>query len=47
MPVASSYPKFEVPTVDIWAFLFEKKDREFPDSKGKLESFGFQQFPNT
>ena len=34
MPTESSYPKLDVPNVDLWAFLFERKDREFPDDKG-------------
>ncbi|KAF8847859.1 acetyl-CoA synthetase-like protein [Acephala macrosclerotiorum] len=33
MPTESSYPKLEVPDVDLWTFLFERKDREFPDDK--------------
>jgi hypothetical protein len=36
MPIESSYPKFEVPKVDIWSFLFDKKDRPYPDDKGWL-----------
>ncbi|KAI9697638.1 MAG: hypothetical protein M1836_004588 [Candelina mexicana] len=36
MPFESTYPPFEVPKVDLWAFLFERKDREFPDDKSKL-----------
>lgn len=35
MPTASSYPSFEVPNADLWGFLFERKDREYPDDKGK------------
>jgi hypothetical protein len=34
MPTESSYPKLDIPNVDLWAFLFERKDREFPDDKG-------------
>ncbi|EED21683.1 phenylacetyl-CoA ligase, putative [Talaromyces stipitatus ATCC 10500] len=33
MPVKSPYPDFEIPDVDIWSFLFERKDRAFPDDK--------------
>lgn len=33
MPVASSYPSFEVPNLDLWSFLFERKDKPFPDDK--------------
>ena len=36
MPTESSYPKLDIPNVDLWAFLFERKDREFPDDKGML-----------
>ncbi len=34
MPTESSYPKLTIPNVDLWAFLFERKDREYPDDKG-------------
>jgi 4-coumarate--CoA ligase len=34
MPTESSYPKLDIPNVDLWAFLFERKDREYPDDKG-------------
>ena len=34
MPVESQYPSFKVPDQDLWAFLFERKDRPFPDDKG-------------
>ncbi|RDI79538.1 hypothetical protein Vi05172_g10361 [Venturia inaequalis] len=33
MPVQSTHPSFEVPKEDIWAFLFERKDRDYPDDK--------------
>lgn len=33
MPVSSSYPPVNIPEVDIWDFLFERKDRPFPDDK--------------
>ncbi|KAJ5807429.1 hypothetical protein N7447_010885 [Penicillium robsamsonii] len=33
MPVSSSYPSIDIPNVDLWTFLFERKDREFPDNK--------------
>jgi 4-coumarate--CoA ligase len=36
MPVESSYPPFEVPKEDVWAFLFERKDREYPDEKSEF-----------
>lgn len=34
MPTESTYPKLDIPQVDLWEFLFERKDREFPDDKG-------------
>ncbi|ATZ46425.1 hypothetical protein BCIN_01g10250 [Botrytis cinerea B05.10] len=33
MPTASTYPLLDIPQVDLWEFLFERKDREFPDDK--------------
>lgn len=33
MPVESQYPRFEVPNVDLWNFLFERKDKPYPDDK--------------
>ncbi|KAJ5112426.1 hypothetical protein N7532_000471 [Penicillium argentinense] len=33
MPVASNYPTVDIPNVDLWSFLFERKDRPFPDDK--------------
>lgn len=33
MPTESLYPRLEIPRVDIWAFLFERNDRPFPDDK--------------
>lgn len=35
MPTESSYPAFTVPADGLWDFLFERKDREFPDDKGE------------
>ena len=35
MPTESSYPAFTVPEIGLWVFLFERKDREFPDDKGE------------
>lgn len=35
MPVSSSYPSFEVPNLDIWTFLFERKDKAYPDDKSR------------
>ncbi|KAF4614402.1 hypothetical protein G7Y89_g15334 [Cudoniella acicularis] len=34
MPTKSAYPELDVPNVDLWTFLFERKDRQFPDDKG-------------
>jgi 4-coumarate--CoA ligase len=34
MPVQSAFPPFELPKQDIWAFLFERKDKPYPDDKG-------------
>jgi hypothetical protein len=35
MPVSSDYPTVDIPNVDLWTFLFERKDRPFPDDKSK------------
>jgi hypothetical protein len=35
MPTKSSLPAVDIPNVDIWDFMFERKDRPFPDDKGK------------
>ncbi len=35
MPTESLYPKIEIPNQDIWGFLFERKDRPFPDDKSE------------
>ncbi|KAI9843181.1 MAG: hypothetical protein M1837_006543 [Sclerophora amabilis] len=35
MPTESTYTRVEVPNLDLWAFLFERKDREYPEDKGK------------
>lgn len=39
MPTESQYPSFEVPDLGLWDFLFERKDREFPDDKGVNKLF--------
>jgi len=39
MPVDSSYPKLDIPDVDLWEFLFEREKREFPDDKSVLAIF--------
>ncbi|KAL9616469.1 MAG: hypothetical protein Q9160_008664 [Pyrenula sp. 1 TL-2023] len=33
MPTQSSFPELKIPDVDIWTFLFERTDREYPDDK--------------
>ncbi|KAJ6002465.1 hypothetical protein N7451_005012 [Penicillium sp. IBT 35674x] len=33
MPVSSNYPPVDIPNVDLWAFLFEREDRPYPDDK--------------
>jgi 4-coumarate--CoA ligase len=34
MPSESTYPNLPIPDVDLWAFLFERKDKPFADDKG-------------
>jgi hypothetical protein len=34
MPTESTYPRLDIPDVDLWTFLFERKDRAYPDDKG-------------
>ena len=31
MPTESLYPKLTIPNQDIWSFLFERRNGEFPD----------------
>ncbi|KAL4927632.1 acyl--CoA ligase [Aspergillus undulatus] len=33
MPVSSQYPVVDIPNVDLWTFLLERKDKAFPDDK--------------
>ncbi|KAF2740343.1 4-coumarate-CoA ligase-like protein [Polyplosphaeria fusca] len=33
MPSESKYPSIPIPDIDLWAFLFERKDKSFPDDK--------------
>ncbi|KAL3417907.1 4-coumarate-CoA ligase 2 [Phlyctema vagabunda] len=33
MPTESQYPLIDIPNVDLWTLLFERKQREFPDQK--------------
>lgn len=35
MPTESTYPPVDIPDVDLWTFLFERKDRDFPEDHGK------------
>ena len=36
MPTKSLYPHLDIPATDIWGYLFERKEREYPDDKGIL-----------
>lgn len=36
MPIESSYPKVDIPNVDLWEFLFEQEKKEFPDTTGSF-----------
>ncbi|KAF2430843.1 acetyl-CoA synthetase-like protein [Tothia fuscella] len=33
MPSKSPFPDLEIPNVDLWGFMFERKHKDFPDSK--------------
>ncbi|KAI9674447.1 MAG: hypothetical protein M1817_001785 [Caeruleum heppii] len=33
MPIQSPYPPLDIPDVDLWTFLFERKDRPYPEDK--------------
>ncbi|KAK3075698.1 hypothetical protein LTR53_000740 [Teratosphaeriaceae sp. CCFEE 6253] len=33
MPTDSQYPSIDIPNIGLWDFLFERKDRDFPDDK--------------
>ncbi|KAJ5915964.1 hypothetical protein N7454_010871 [Penicillium verhagenii] len=33
MPVSSNYPPIDIPELDLWSFLFERKDRPYSDDK--------------
>lgn len=35
MPSESAYPSLPIPDVDLWAFLFERKDKPYADDKGE------------
>ena len=34
-PTESTFGNIDIPNVDLWAFLMERKDKEFPDDKGR------------
>jgi hypothetical protein len=35
MPSESKYPSIQIPDVDLWGFLFERKEKPFADDKGR------------
>lgn len=40
MPTRSSYQDVDIPDVDLWAFIFDRRDRGFSDDKGELLYIG-------
>lgn len=38
MPIKSNFPDIDLQVIDIFSFLFNRKDREFPDNQGKSTS---------
>ncbi|KAE8380697.1 hypothetical protein BDV26DRAFT_256830 [Aspergillus bertholletiae] len=44
MPVSSQYPPVDIPNVDLWTFLFERKDRNFPDDNIIYQDADTQRF---
>jgi len=34
MPVHSKYPEIDIPNIDLWTLLLDKKNQEFPNEKG-------------
>lgn len=38
MPSASLYPTVDIPDVDLWTFLFERKEKPFPDDHGRSKT---------
>ncbi|OGM39869.1 phenylacetyl-CoA ligase [Aspergillus bombycis] len=44
MPVSSQYPPVDIPNVDLWTFLFERKDRTFPDDNIIYQDADTQRF---
>ncbi|KAI4180172.1 MAG: hypothetical protein L6R41_007412 [Letrouitia leprolyta] len=53
MPTESTYSPIEIPPIDIWSLLFERKDRPFPDDKAIYvdpdsgRSYSYAQVKNT
>jgi hypothetical protein len=39
MPTDSTFPRIDIPDVDVWAFLFERKNKEYPDDKGTFSNW--------
>jgi acyl-CoA synthetase (AMP-forming)/AMP-acid ligase II len=33
MPTKSPFPDVEIPNIDLWSLMFDRKDRDFPDDK--------------
>ena len=47
MPADSLYPPVDIPNVDLWNFLFERKDKPFADDHGKqFKSFAIRSMSN-
>ncbi len=38
MPTKSSFPDVEIPDVDLWGLMFDRKDRGFSEDKGTSTS---------
>jgi hypothetical protein len=36
MPTVSTYPTLDIPSLDLWDFLFNRNDKSFPDHKGTV-----------
>ncbi|RFU31232.1 hypothetical protein B7463_g5118, partial [Scytalidium lignicola] len=53
MPTESTYPRLNLPNIDLWELLFERKDRPFPDDKviftdaDTLRSYNYAQVKST
>lgn len=39
MPSKSKYPSISIPNTDLWGFLFERKDKPYPDDKGMNDEY--------